>query len=401
VGTPESAPLRDGKPSIAVLPFENLSGDSDQDYFSEGITKDIITELSRFRSLLVVARDSSFAYGGRPLDVREIGRKLNVRYVVEGSIRRAGNRVRITAQLIDTGSGVHLWAERYDRDLDDIFVLQDEIARQIVMSIAPRIWAEGVVLAKRKPPQDMRAYDYCLKAGALIGWPRDGSDLRQAREYCERAIEIEPSYARAHAQMAFSYVLEVMLMAAEDVAHARQQALEYAETAVKLDPTDEFCHWSLGEAAVQAKEYDRAVDHMARARAINPNDADVLAVSGCVNAYAGDPEGGLRQMALALERNPVPPSWHHWLQGFILHALGRFEEALRAFKLHSPANPSVLRSRAVTLVELGRIDEARADIQALLAIEPDASISKTGRFLDFMPGLDRYLDNLRKAGLPE
>jgi TolB-like protein/Flp pilus assembly protein TadD len=396
---PASRP--ENRPSIAVLPFTNMSGDPAQDYFSDGITEDIITELSRFRFLFVIARNSSFAYKGGASDVREIGRNLGVRYVVEGSIRRAGNRVRVTAQLIEAGTGSHLWAERYDRELDDIFLVQDEIAQRIVTSVAPRIEAEGTDLAKRKPPEDMRAYDYYLRAKALFGWPRDGADLRQARAYCDRAIAIDPSYARAHAQKAFSYVLGLVLMDADDVEEWRRQALACAETAVALDPMDGFCHWALGEAAFQARDIARARDQMARAQTINPNDADVLAVSGYISALAGDPEEGLRQMAMALERNPTSPSWYHWLRGIILYVLARFEEALRAFKLHSPANPGMLRTRAATLVELGRTDEARADVQALLAMRPGVTISEVRRYLDFMPDLDRYLDNLRRAGLPE
>jgi TolB-like protein/Flp pilus assembly protein TadD len=398
---PDPTSRPEDRPSIAVLPFANMSGDSAQDYFSDGITEDIITELSRFRFLFVIARNSSFAYKGAASDVRDVGRALGVRYVVEGSIRRSGNRVRVTAQLIEAGTGSHIWAERYDRELDDIFLVQDEIAQRVVTSVAPRIEVEGIDLAKRKLPEDMRAYDYYLRAKALFGWPRDGADLRQARAYCDRAIAIDPSYARAHAQKAFSYVLGLVLMDADDVEEWRRQALACAETAVALDPMDGFCHWSLGEAAFQARESQRALDHMARALAINPNDADVLAVSGYVHALAGDAEGGLRQMGMALERNPTDPSWYHWLRGIILYVLGRFDEALRAFKLHSPANLSVLMTRAATLVELGRIDEARADIKALLAIRPGATISDVRRYLDFMPDLDTYLDSLRRAGLPE
>src|SRR5262249_32187600 len=262
---PDRTSATDVKPSIAVLPFTNMSGDPEQDYFSNGITEDIITELSRFRFL--------FVHKGQALDRRNPG----VQYVVEGSIRRAGSRVRVTVQLIDAGTGNHVWAERYDREIDDIFLVQDEIARRIATSLVPRIYAEGIDLAKRKPPRDMRAYDYHLRAKSVFESPRDGADLKQARDYCDRAIEIDPSYARAHAQKAFSYILGIELMATDDVEEWRQRSRECAETAVGLDPMDGFCHWALGEAALLAKEYDRALDHMARALAINPNDADVLA----------------------------------------------------------------------------------------------------------------------------
>lgn len=401
VAKPDAVLPRAGKPSIAVLPFTNMSGDPDQEYFSDGITEDIITELSRFRLLFVIARNSSFAYKGRAADVREIGRDLGARYVVEGSIRRAGDRIRVTAQLIDAETGSHIWAERYDRELEDVFSVQDEIARRIVTSIVPRIESEGRDVAKRKPPEDMRAYDYCLRVRPLLESPHGAADVSQAREFCDRAIEIDPAYARAHAQKAFSYVVGLELMEATNLEEWRRRALQCAETAVSLDPMDGFCHWALGEAAVQVKQYDRALEHMARAQAINPNDADFLAVSGYIHALTGDPEAGLRQMGLAQERHPANPSWYYWLRGIILCILDRYEEALRAFNLYGRLNAGVLRARAVALVELGRLDDARADIRALLAIHPGATVGEARRYLDFMPKLDHYLDNLRRAGLPE
>jgi adenylate cyclase len=270
-----------------------------------------------------------------------------------------------------------------------------------VTSLAPRVEAEALELAKRKPPEDMRAYDYFLRAKQLIEAPHGGPDLRQAREYCNRAIEIDPSYARAHAQKAFSYIIGLQLMEAEDVEEWRQRALECAEMAVALDPMDGFCHWALGEAAFQSRQRDRALDHMARALAINPNEADVLAVSGYMHALTGEPEAGLRQMGMALERNPLIPPWYHWLRGIILSALGRYEEALRALNLYNPANPSILRWRAISLAQLGRIDEARKEIRALLSIQPNATLRQIRQWVDYVPDLEGHLDALRKAGLPE
>jgi len=389
------------KPSIAVLAFSNMSGDPEQEYFSDGITEDIITELSRFRSLFVIARNSSFAYKGRALDLREIGRNLGVRYVVEGSIRRAGNRARVRAQLIDASTGNHLWAEHYDRELEDIFSVQDEITRRIVTSIAPRIEAEGLDLAKRRLPEDMRAYDYYLRAKSLVDTPRGIGDLKQGREYCERAIEIDASFARAHAYRALSYIVGITLIESHNLDDWRRQAMESAETAVALDPMDGVCHWALSEAALHAKQPDRARDHIARALALNPNDADVLAVSGLIEAATGDPEAGLHQLNLATERNPSSPPLYHWWRGVILCLSGEFDEALHAFNRFGTPNPGVLRWRAATLVQLGRIDEARADVRALLAIRPGATISEVKRSLNYVSKLDHYFDNLRQADLPE
>jgi len=389
------------KPSIVVLPFANMSGDPEQVYFSDGITEDIITELSRFRLLFVVARNSSFAYKGRTIGMREIARELGVRYVAEGSVRRAGERVRVTTQLIDTRSGSHLWAERYDRDLKDIFSVQDEITRRVVTSLAPRIEAEELDLAKRKPPEDMRAYDYYLKAKSLLDSSSTADELKRAREYCDCAIQIDPSYARAHAYKAISYYLDILIMETGDPKEWERRALKGAEMAVALDPLDAICHCSLGEAAFQAKQFERSRDHMARALVINPNDADVLAVSGCILALTGDPGPGLRQMEMAMERNPFNPSWYHWHRAIILFMLGRFDEALRAINLYTPPNVGTLRWRALTLMQLGRSEEARADIRALLVLQPDATASTAMQHVDHLPKLDEYVESLRLAGLPD
>ncbi|HVI88290.1 MAG TPA: BTAD domain-containing putative transcriptional regulator [Dongiaceae bacterium] len=383
------------KLSIAVLPFANMSGDPAQDYFSSGIAEDIVTELARFRFLFVIMGLDKVS------DAREVGRRLDARYVVEGQVRRAGNRVRVTVHLIDCLSGSHLWVERFDHDFDDIFAVQDEIARRIVENVVPRVEAEGIDMARRKPPGDMRAYDCYLRAKALFQWPSDDADLRQGRDYCDRAIAIDPSYARGHAQKAFSYIIGYYLMESDDVDAWRRQALACGEKAVLLDPMDGFCHWALAEAAFLSKEHDRALDHISRALTINPNDADVLAISGSLHAFTGDPEGGLRRIDLALERNPTNPSWYHWLRGCTLSVLGRFEDAWRAFKLHNPPNADILLARASALVELGRIEEACAEIQALLAIRPGTTLGKVRRHHDYLPHLDRCLHNLRRAGLPE
>jgi TolB-like protein len=399
---PDSSSLAlSGRPTIAVLPFTNLSGDPSQEYFSDGITEDILTELSRFRSLFVIARNSSFAFKGGTADVRNVGRQLGVRYVVEGSVRRAGNRIRVTAQLIDAEAGNHVWAERYDRELTDIFDVQDEVTRQIVVNIAPRLEAADQFSAKRRTPEDMRVYDHYLQAKTLIDAARDIIDLERGREHCERAIEIDPQYARAHAYRAASYIMGMSLLEGEDIVEWRAQALASAERAVELDSLDNVSHWMLGEAAFYSDQPDRALQHIRKALALNPNDADVLAVASYIEAALGDPEASLRNVKLALERNPTNPRWYHWATGAALARLGRYEEALREYDQYGLPHVDILKLRAIALVQLGRLEEANAQVRALLALRPDMTIAKFQKLDACMSRVGAGIESLRLAGLPE
>ena len=401
VPKPDLASRPESTPSIAVLPFVNMSDDPRQEYFSDGITQDIITELSRFRTLFVIARNSSFAFKGGATDVRNVGRQLGVRYVVEGSVRRAGDRIRVTAQLIDAEAGNHVWAERYDRQLADIFDVQDEVTRQIVVNIAPRLQAADQLSAKRRAPEDMRAYDHCLQAKMLIDAPRDISDLELGRDHCDRAIKIDPGYARAHAYRSQSYIVGIALMEMGDLAEWQAQALASAERAVELDSLDNVCHWALGEAAFWAGQPDRARQHMRTALALNPNDADVLAVASYVEAALGDPEASLRNMKLAVERNPTNPRWYHWVMGVTMTTLGRYEEALKEYDQYGPPHADIFKLRAIALVQLGRLDEARAQVRALLALRPDMTIARVRKRDAVMSDVDVRIESLRLAGLPE
>ncbi len=389
------------RPSIVVLPFTNMSGDPEQEYFSDGITEDIITELSRFRFLFVIARNTSFTFKGQSVDVEKIGRQLGVRYIAEGSVRRAGNRVRITAQLIDAQSGHHVWAERYDRDLEDIFAVQDEVTQRIVASIAPRVQAEDLQIAKRKLPGDMRAYDHYLKARLLVDTPANLADLERAREHCDAAIEIDPAYARAHSYRTLSYIVGSSLLELGDIAGNAKRALESATRAVALDDNDSVSHWALGEAAFRVKQYDRALVHLKKALALNPNDTDGLVASGYVQVALGNSELGLRQLEMALERNPAVTPWYHWMRGVSLSLLGRHGEALVELDSFNPPNTSVMKWRAFSMMKLGRIDEARAQVQALLAIIPELTTAKMAELMDYLPGHQDFSDTLRLAGLPE
>jgi TolB-like protein len=390
-------------PSIAVLPFTNMSEARMDDYFSDGITEDIITELSRFRSLFVIAQNSTLAFKRSAAGARDVGRQLGVRYVVEGSVRRAGNRIRISVQLIDAEAGNHVWAERYDRELADIFDVQDEIARQVVVNIAPRLQAADHLSARRRAPEDMRAYDHYLQAKMLIDAPRDVPDLELGREHCERALEIDPGYARAHAYKSFSYLVGISLMEMrlEDLADWQAQALASAERAVDLDPLDNVSHWALAEAAFWANQPDRARQHIRRALALNPNDADTLAIASYLEASLGDPDSGLRNMKLALERNPTNPRWYHWVTGVALATLGRYEEALKEYDRYGVPHADILKLRAIAMVQLGRIEEARDQVRALLVLRPDMTVAMARKRDACMSDANVRVESLRLAGLPE
>ncbi len=388
------------KPSIAVLPFANMSGDEEQEFFSDGITEDIITELARFRSLFVIARNSTFAFKKQAVDIREIGRRLGVRYVVEGSVRRAGNRVRVTAQLIEAATGSHLWAERYDREPADVFDVQDEVARQIVVNVAPRLQNADLDSAKRHAPAGLRAYEWYLRAKALVDTPSGQEDLLRAREYCDRAIAIDPNFARAHAYKAFSYIIGTPLAASSDQGELEVEAMRSAERAVALDDLDNVCHWALGETAFWSCQPERARRHIRRALALNPNDADVLAVASMVETALGDPETGLRNLAMARERNPTNPPWYHWLSGSVLAMLGRYDEALAEYDQFGPPNVDVMKLRTISLVQVGRLEEAKAVVREMLAQRPDLTVSRMTRGDRAMPDAAVRAESLRRAGMP-
>ena len=278
------------KPSIAVLPFTNMSGEPEQQYFSDGITEDIITELSRSRSLFVIARNSSFQYRDKAVDVRRIARELGVRYVVEGSVRKMGSRIRITAQLIDAIPGNHLWSERFDRGIEELFDVQDELIQTIVATIAGRLEDAEIRMATNKRTDSLPAYD-CLLRGIqhLRGYGPD--DNRLARELFEQAVALDPRYALAHAYLALSLLVENRYGGASDA--IKQRALDIATAAVRLDPRESRCHTFLGQVYRFRDEYDLAISHLERGVELNPNDAIGLVHLASVLGISGRAEEGI------------------------------------------------------------------------------------------------------------
>jgi adenylate cyclase len=387
------------RPSIAILPFANLSGDPEQSYFADGITEDIITELSRFRSLFVIARNSSFAYRGASVDIRRVGAELGVRFVVEGSVRKLGNRLRITAQLIEAGSGSHLWAERYDRDIADLFDVQDELTRTIVATVAGRLQDTDVRGASRKPTDSLPAYDCLLRGiGYLRGYAAD--DNRLARELFERAIALDPQFGLAHAYLGMALLVEHDYDDAPDAIKDRAVAAGLA--AIRLDPDDGRCHDSLALAYLLRGDFDEALAHYERSVALNPNDANGLASMGHALAVCGRAEEGVRMVQRAMRLNPHHPEWYWSMLAIGLYAARRYEEALDAYRRIAVwKKPWHLARLAACYAQLGRLDEARAQAAEVLRLDPDFRLSSVKLFYRNPADAEVSFEGMRKAGLPE
>ncbi len=289
------------KPSIAVLPFTNMSDDPEQEYFSDGIAEDIITELSRFSELFVIARNSSFVFKGKSFDIKDAARKLGVQYVVEGSVRKAGNRVRVTAQLIDAISGSHLWADRYDRQLEDIFEVQDDVVRAVVAVLPGRIAEAGAEWIRRKPTDNLTAFDYLLRGQHELA--RRGNGIRKAIDYYHHAIEIDPDCAAAYAGIAVAEGMSVWDLSTYDD-KPLERAYEAGKRALELDPSDYRSHAAFGEAVRQLGQHTVAGEHLQRAMKLNPNSAQVKGYWAMLQAYMGDPEGAIETYNSAIRLDP-------------------------------------------------------------------------------------------------
>ena len=394
------------RPSIAVLPFDNLSGDPEQEYFADGMTEDIITGLSRFRSLSVTARNSTFGYKGKSPDVREIARDLGVRYVLEGSVRRAGGRVRITGQLIDASTGNHLWAERYDRELEDIFAVQDEVTEAIVAAIAPEIGDVERERVQRSPPESLDAWGLYQRGLAAYNSSTD-SELKSAIEQFDRVNEIDPAFAPAFSMGAGARWRYALHFDPDDQADYLNHALEKAYTAIKLDPRDPTGHYHAGEVHSMLGEHAVAVLKVEEAIRLNPNDAMARYFLGGVLRRAGRCEEAIPHFDHAMRLSPRDI----WITGmltdraFVLFALGRYEESLEwARRARLSPNPRTMTFAifAAVLSKLGRQEEARSAVDDLMEHAPSVSCTKYRRNLFGTPDvMARLVEALGEAGLPE
>ncbi len=394
------------KPSIAVLPFDNMSSDAEQDYFADGITEDIITELSRFKSLFVIARNSTFTFKGQSLEVKEVGRRLGVRYVVEGSVRRAGKRLRITAQLIDALNDTHLWAERYDRDLEDVFAVQDEVTRAIVTAIEPHLASTERERARRKPPENLGAWE-CYQRGLWHLYQHTAGDSAKGQELFRRAIELEPGFASPHAALGFSLYYEVVGGLVSDPGDRLSRALKEARAAIAADEWNAFGHTVLGRILLLHDEHDASIAAYETSLALNPNDANThygLAFALC---FTGQPEQAMRELDEAQRLSPHDPLlWAFMtIKSFALTLLRRYDEALVwAKRAQQWPNATVWAyfTAVVPLAHLGRVEEAREALEQAFTIKPDLSTGFFEQIFHFKDSAEmaHVMGGLYKAGLP-
>ncbi|MDX8452192.1 winged helix-turn-helix domain-containing protein [Mesorhizobium sp. VK9D] len=388
-------PLPD-KPSIAVLPFVAFGSDPEQESFADGLTEDLITDLSRIGGLFVIARNSVFAYKGRAMDVRMIAKDLGVRFLLEGSARRAAGRVRINAQLVDAVSGEHLWAERFDRSLEDIFAVQDEVTAKIVEALLGRLRAPPA----RNRPRNFEAYDLCVRARKLID--DSPQTAREAHLMLTRAISLDPDYAEAYRWLAMNHWMGWVHWG-QPVEPNRSVALELARKAVAIDPNDAGCRWVLANLLAYERRFEEADTEFARAIELDPNEADTWATLSDIEVLAGHVEDSLEHIRKAFRLNPYPPSWYYLTLGAAQYAAREYEAAVETLRRDETYRTSSRRFLAASLAQLGRLDEARAEVEMFLVANPHFTTSHwvwTEPFRDDAT-LKHFVDGFRKAGLPE
>jgi adenylate cyclase len=384
------------KPSIAVLPFTNMSNDRQDESFADGLTEDLITDLSRNAGLFVIARNSVFVYKGQSVDVRQVSQELGVRYVLEGSARRASGRVRINAQLIDAVAGKHVWAERFDRTLEDIFAVQDEVNGRIVEALIGRL----TVPAPRKRPQNLEAHDLCVRARVLT--EESPQTAREAYLLLKRAIELEPSFAEAHGLLAYNRWLGWTHFGEPEDPN-RIMAVKLAERAVALDPNDAGCHYFLGTILAYDRRWQESDAAFARALEIDPNHADTWAALSDMSVLDGRIADSLEQIQKALRLNPYPACWYFCHLGQAQYAAGDYESAVETLRREETYRTNSRKFLAASLAQLGRVDEAGREREMFLVAHPHFTI---GHWTNSQPLRDaavreHFVDGFRKARLPE
>lgn len=399
----DAPPAMPHKPSIAVLPFDNLSGDPEQEYLSDGITEDIITALSRLHWFLVIARNSSFVYKGRSVDVKQVGRELGVRYVLEGSVRKAGNRVRITAQLVDTMSGAHHWAQNFDRELADIFELQDDITQSVASAIEPKLVAAEGARSQGRSSRDMSAWDLVSRAMAHYG-RMTTSESEIAIKTLRSAVERYPDYGPAHSMLAFALLVSGhvgWIPESDDSAYAA----ELARRAAQLDNEDPWAHLALGYVAFTRRRTDETIKEYKRALELNPNFATAHGYLGWALAFDGQSDEAIRYFELALRTSPHDP-----LKAFFYSGTGvahyyayRFDEAVEWTRNAIRERPGFTASRRLlcaALAQAGRMDEVDEEMATLRTMQPNLSIAWIEQHVPYTArAMPLFVEGMRKAGL--
>ena len=393
------------RPAVAVLPFANMSGDPEQDYFSDGLTEDIITALALWRSFPVIARNSCFAYKGKALDVKQIGLELAARYLLEGSVRKSGSRMRVTAQLIDTATGHHVWAEKFDRDLEDVFALQDEITERIAATLQPALRQAELTRSKAKQPNNLDAWDFCLRGRShLQEWTKEGT--AKAREMFERAIELDPSYADAFTDLAWTHSRDLLMESTDDRGASKAKMYEAARRAVALDDASSRAHHRLSTAYLWRNEHDLANAEGRRAVELNPMDSEARHALGNKLDLAGDPEG-IAMMEQAQKLNPQDPQRNMQLT-FLARAYlnaGHYERSADCARQAIERQPDYANAHfilAMALGHLGKTADARAALDACDRLHPGfvRGRSQWRPYLDAASN-EHLHEGLRKAGLEQ
>jgi adenylate cyclase len=364
------------KPAIAVLPFVNMSGEPDQEFFADGITEDILTELSRFRELFVISRNSAFFYKGKAINAQKVAKELGVHYVVEGSVRKAGGRVRITVQLIDAETDRHLWAERYDRELADIFAIQDEVTSSIVSILPGRVTAAAQDRAQRKLPENLAAYE-CVLAGKLLHHRSVRADNEEALRMLDRAIALDPGYAHAHAWKACVLGQSFVYGWCADIEATKRTVIEELTLALSLDENDSDVHRVLAAVNLSLlRDHDKALYHQERALALNPNDDLIVVQHGEVLTWIGQAEQGIEWIQKAMRLNPYHPErfWSHLGRAYFVAR--RYDEAIKAFQRISRADHGHLAFLAACHAQLDDAAAAKGTAQQVLQRAPDFSIER-------------------------
>jgi adenylate cyclase len=394
------------KPSLAVLPFTNMSGDPEQEYFADGVVEDIITALGRVKSFFVIARNSSFTYKGRAIDVRQVGRELGVRYVLEGSLRKAGNRLRITGQLVEAETGLHIWADRFDGNLEDVFELQDSITGNVVAAIEPRLRLAEIERAKLKRPESLSAYDRYLRAlSQFYLSSRDG--MAATLRLLEETVELDPDYAPPYALAAQCYVYYIVQGWSDNPERDRAEGVRLARAAVERDRDDPTVLWMVGHAlGYLARDYGTSLAFLDRSLRLNPNSAQAYGFSGWARLYSGDTRTAISHLHAALRISPLDSGIGLFQSGLAIALVmeGEHQEAVqwaRRAVAEQPNWTSSYRALAASLAHLGDSEGAAKAVAALLEREPTYRIASATAHYAPSAGKTLYVEGLRRAGLPE